>query len=85
MDAMLEETSLKTQNNLYIVDKSRLKRNFSIGNKQVYDPSLLLNEEFKLVIVACVDFYQEVKQEIEEKYPHVEKIVSIYDFVFNEV
>lgn len=85
LDKMIGNTNLKNNENLYIVDKSPLKREFYVVNKEVLSPEILIDQDFKCVVVACVDYLEEIHAEVRMKYPDIEKVVGIYDFLFDEL
>jgi len=82
---MIENTNLKNRTDIYIVDKSPLKRDFRVWNKDVFAPDILIDQDFQCVIVACVDYLEEIQAEVKIKYPHIQKVIGIYDLLFDEL
>lgn len=65
--------------NIYYTDISKMKQGGFIHGKVIYNPNIIEKENIKIVIVPVISLYQSIKQQIDEDYKNVERVISILD------
>lgn len=66
---------------ILFIDNASTKQRMKINGKGVYSPDELRDHDVRRIVVFYPNSYQQISSQIKDKYPHVDEIIDVTDFV----
>jgi radical SAM superfamily enzyme YgiQ (UPF0313 family) len=77
----IERLDTSKNNNVFIIDVSKMKQNSFVNNKQINHPEVINRKNIKCVIVPIMSLYSGIKLQIEQQYPEVQVIENMLNLM----